>query len=99
MKKKDRFEDRRSSTRFDLHLPVVLRHQGKILEANMVNLSCGGVCLQTNHADLEFSGNVEVMLDLNEQYKDVALTGWIVWSAGEKEQTLGIQFTNQYSLN
>jgi c-di-GMP-binding flagellar brake protein YcgR len=89
--------DRRESPRFSIHLPVTLRHNGKLIPATTENMSCGGMSLSTAVSQLTIGGNVEVVVDLTEIERDVTLRGTVVRLDPQDHKKMGIQFVNLLS--
>lgn len=93
-----RMFEKRHSPRIDVDLPVVLRHQGRFIEATMQNLSCGGIYITTNDVDIDDATPVEVIFDLDASRRDVSLMGKIRRVESCKGKTgIGIQFSNLFS--
>ncbi len=90
-------DERRGSHRFDLRLPVTLRHNGKLIPATTENVSCGGMCLSTSTSEITMGGNVEVILDLTEMERDVTLRGTILRMDNTTKKQMAIQFVNLLS--
>lgn len=89
--------ERRESTRFPIHLPVTLRHNGKLIPATTENVSCGGMSLATSVSDVTIGGKVEVVVDLTELERDVTLRGTVVRLDPQDSNKMGIQFINLLS--
>lgn len=90
--------ERRRYHRLDVDLPVTLRYQGRLIPATALNISCGGVCLSTEEAELEEADNAEVILDLGQTELDVSVRGQVVRVSEGKNKKIGIQFTNLFSV-
>lgn len=86
--------ERRESPRFDVNLPVTLRHNGKLIPATAGNVSCGGMSLSAAHPSVAIGGHVEVVVDLTELERDVTLRGTIVRVDPKDSQKVAIQFVN-----
>jgi hypothetical protein len=93
-------EERRRHSRLPLDLPVILRHGGRIIPATALNMSCGGMFLQVEQPDVGRDQSIEVIFDLNDAHRDVAMRGTItrVESEGEGAR-IGVRFTNLFSLS
>ncbi len=89
--------EKRQFPRLDVDLPVVLRHNGHLIPATALNISCGGMCLRTDNPEIINNGNVEVIFDLATGEKDVSVRGKIVRLEKDEETEMGIQFINLYS--
>lgn len=89
--------EKRQFPRLDVDLPVVLRHNGHLIPATALNISCGGMCLKTDNPEIVDNGNVEVIFDLATGEKDVSVRGKIVRLERDEETEMGIQFVNLYS--
>jgi len=92
--------ERRHSQRIDVSLPVTLRLGGRLLPATALNISSGGMCLRSTEKIIVSDSPVEVIFDLDQEKRDIAMMGKITRVTSEgKEATLGVQFTNLFSLN
>ncbi len=90
--------EKRQHPRLEVKLPVTLRLGGRLLPATTMNISCGGMCLRVPDATIASSAPVEVILDLDDKKRDVAVTGKITRAASSGENSLmGLQFTNALS--
>lgn len=89
--------ERRGGHRFDIHLPVTLRHNGKLIPATTENVSCGGMYLSTATSEMTMGGSVEVILDLTEMERDVTLRGAVVRVDTHDTTKMAIQFVNLLS--
>jgi c-di-GMP-binding flagellar brake protein YcgR len=93
-------EERRRHARVAIDLPVVLRHGGRIIPATALNLSCGGMYLQVDRSNVAGDQPIEVIFDLNEEARDVAMRGTITRiETTEEGARIGVRFTNLFSLN
>ena len=70
--------ERRRHKRLDVTLPIILRYQGRLIPATMLNLSCGGARIRAEQADLSTDTPVEIIFDLDNQVYDVSMRGSIV---------------------
>ena len=91
--------ERRKFHRHKVNFPITLRFDGRLLEASPVDVSQGGICLQTDYASTSINGSVEVIIDLNEQWKDIGLMGRVVHTETEAGQTIGVQFAKSEKEN
>ena len=96
-------KEKRRHERLEIDLPVILRHAGRLIPATAVNVSCGGMFIQTLHNDLLRDHTVEVIFDLGQEQRDVSMRGQITRVEGEGEGPggcgIGVQFTNLFSLS
>ncbi len=90
-------KERRRYPRLDIDLPVILRHDGRFIPATILNLSCGGMCIRTDGADLVADKPAEIIFDLGEDNRDLSLRGEIVRRDADDSSSAGIQFTNLFS--
>lgn len=90
--------ERRQFPRLDVALPVTLRHNGRLIPATTLNISCGGMALATPTEQVSLGGHVEVVVDLGEIEKDVTLRGSVVHVNPADPKQLGIQFTNLFAV-
>ena len=92
--------EKRRYRRLDVNLPVTLRHNGRLLPATMLNVSCGGMHLKAEAADLTSDGAIEVIFDLGGEKRDLSMRGRITRvEAGAEEANVGVEFTNLFSLS
>ncbi|GEM_PF-1261833 len=90
--------ERRRYGRLDVTLPVTIRYRGRLIPATALNLSCGGMMLDSESA-FEESGRVEVILDLSSIERDVTLRGEVVRSeSAHAGARVGIRFTNLFTI-
>lgn len=91
--------EKRRYPRLDLALPVTLRHQGRLIPATLLNVSCGGMCLTSETGEIESQKSVEVIFDLDTTQRDLSLRGRItrVETSPTSPTTLGVQFSNLFS--
>ena len=99
--KSSNMKEKRRHERLAIDLPVILRHAGRLIPATAVNVSCGGMFIQTMHHDLLRDHTVEVIFDLGQDQRDVSMRGQImrVEPSGTEGSGIGIQFTNLFSLS
>ena len=91
-------KDKRRHPRLKLDLPIVLRHAGRLIPATALNISCGGMYVSTNLADIVDNAPVEVIFDLDEKSKDISLRGRVARVETKGDATgFGMQFTNLFS--
>jgi hypothetical protein len=86
------YDERRAHTRFPLDCEIVIRYGGKFIFSNISDISCGGVCINTDHPSVKKPGPVEVMMDLDDSHKDIAIMGNIIRIGKENSQKIGIEF-------
>lgn len=92
-------DDRRRHQRVDVQLPVTIRFRGRLIPATAMNLSCGGVQLDTGKAILQGTEKVELVLDLSELERDIPIQGEIAWcEVLDRKSCVGIRFTNLFTL-
>lgn len=87
--------ERRESPRVPVQLPVTLRHNGCLLPAQTVNISCGGMCLAASSAEIVIKGPIEIILDLTATERDITLRGEVLRVNGQDSSELAIQFVNR----
>ena len=93
-------DEKRRHKRLNIALPVILRSGGRIIPATALNLSCGGMYIRADEPGVASEKPVEVIFDLTEDDKDVAMRGNVTRIEDAKGHTgLGIQFTNLFSLS
>jgi len=90
--------ERRRFKRLSVDLPVTLRYRGRLIPATALNISCGGMCLSTEHPEIIGDDDIEVILDLSLAEVDVSVRGRIVRIAAGVKKNVGVQFTNLYSI-
>ena len=78
-------------------LPVTLRHQGKLIPAVALNVSCGGMYVETETRELGLNSTVEVTFDLDSENRDVSLCGVISRVEDAPKPRIGIQFGSFFS--
>ena len=89
--------DKRKFPRFEMSLPVILRHKGRLIPATANNVSCGGMFIAADKVDFSAEHSVEVIFDLDDN-KDLSLRGQITRVESNNDTSgLGIQFTNLFS--
>ena len=92
--------EKRRYTRVSLELPVILRHNGRFIPAQALNLSCGGMYIKTSNTDIADNNPVEVIFDLDSDRKDVSVLGNIRHRASDGDNmTFGIRFSNLFSIS
>ena len=89
--------EKRETPRFDVNLPVTLRHNGALIPATTGNISCGGMSLSTGNASVALGGHVEVVVDLTALERDVTLRGTVVRVDPNDSKQVAIQFVNLLS--
>jgi len=92
--------EKRRFKRLDVSLPVTLRCQGRFIPATALNISCGGIFLDLESSDIARFTNdkVEVVVDLSEKERDVALRGEVTRIETSEGSKLGVKFTNLYTV-
>lgn len=92
--------EKRRYRRLDVSLPVTLRHNGRLLPATMLNVSCGGMYLKAEATDFSSDTPIEVIFDLGGEKRDLSMRGRITRvEAGGEDANVGVQFTNLFSLS
>lgn len=93
--------EKRQYKRLSVELPVTLRCRGKLIPATVLNISTGGVCLETDDVVANTNDKVEVVVDLDKRKKDVSLCGEVVRAeeTGENDSVVGIKFDNFSTSN
>ncbi len=92
--------EKRRYSRLNVSLPVVLRHGGRIIPATVLNISSGGMYLHVDRSQVVNGRPVEVIFDLDESTRDVAMRGQVTRiEDGGDHKGVGIQFTNLFSLS
>ncbi len=89
--------EKRRHPRVTVELPVTIRHKGKLIPATAVNVSCGGMFLETEGTDLTENSPVEITFDLNEEARDISLCGVISRVESEEKPRIGVQFGSVFS--
>lgn len=70
--------EQRRHKRLDVTLPIILRYQGRLVPATMLNLSCGGARIRAEEGELVANTPVEITFDLDNQIYDVSMRGNII---------------------
>lgn len=92
--------EKRRYQRLEIDLPVILRYDGRLLPATILNISCGGVCLRASETAFLNKAPVEIIFDLNEKQRDISMSGTITRvDPSPDAANVGIQFTNLFSLS
>lgn len=92
--------EKRRYARLPVSLPVLLRHCGRIIPATAMNLSCGGMYLKMDSSSIQSDHPVEVIFDLGDDERDVAMRGQIMrLDKSEESFGIGVQFTNIFSVS
>ncbi len=95
-------KEKRRHERVEVDLPVILRHSGKLIPATVLNISCGGMYIRAYDAKIDSSHPVEIIFDLSEEQRDVAMRGQITRLEEREVQNhidIGVQFTSLFSLS
>ena len=91
-----KMNEQRRHKRLDVTLPVILRYQGRLVPATMLNLSCGGARIRAEQADFSTDAPVELIFDLDNQTYDVSMRGNIVHTTkdptAQDGSIAGVQF-------
>ena len=92
--------DKRRFKRVDVELPVTLRCGGRLIPATALNISCGGVYLTTEGADIGIKekDSVEIVIDLSKEDHDVSLRGEVIRIESGEGGKVGVRFTNLYTV-
>lgn len=92
--------EKRYFKRLYVNLPVTLRCGGRLIPATTLNISCGGICLDVDGAEIATSDNkpVEIVIDLSQEERDVSLKGVVTRIEGADKSRVGIRFTNLYTV-
>jgi uncharacterized protein (TIGR02266 family) len=88
--------EKRRHKRIPLELPVVIRSGGRLIPATVINLSTGGMYLKTD-TNIEKNSAVEVTFDLDEENRDISLSGVVARVDKNPENCIGVQFGNFFS--
>lgn len=88
---------KRRYQRFDVSLPVIVRHCGRLIPATVQDLSIDGMLVVTSSPDVSSGSSVEVTFDLGET-KDVSVMGSVRHiERTEENAKFGVQFINPLS--
>ncbi len=88
--------EKRRHKRISLSLPVVIRSGGRLLPAMALNISKGGMYLKVDDK-IEKNTPVEVTFDLDEENRDISLSGTVARIERKPECFIGVQFLNFFS--
>jgi uncharacterized protein (TIGR02266 family) len=88
--------EKRRHKRISLELPVVIRSGGRLIPATALNLSSGGMYLKTD-TEIKKNSAVEVTFDLDEENRDISLSGTVARVDKNPEHCIGVQFGNFFS--
>ncbi|MFH0799811.1 MAG: PilZ domain-containing protein [Pseudomonadota bacterium] len=92
--------EKRRHQRLDVNLPVTLRHDGRLIPATALNISCGGMFIRANDPGLKANASVEIIFDLGARQKDLSMRGRITHVVTSADATdAGVQFTNLFSVS
>jgi len=93
-------QEKRRFKRLDVKFPVTLRFHGRLIPATALNISCGGVCLNVEDAEIALSGNkkVEVIMDLSRDEQDISIRGEVTRIEAGSDPRIGVKFTNLYTV-
>jgi hypothetical protein len=89
--------EKRRHQRILVDLPVTVRCKGKLIPATALNVSCGGMYLETEAEGLTENAMVEVTFDLNGDTRDVSLCGVISRVEHAPSPRVGVQFASPFS--
>lgn len=89
--------EKRRHQRLAVDLPVTVRHKGRFFPAMAINVSCGGMYLETEGQELSENATVEVTFDLNSEHRDVSLCGVISRIENYPQLRIGVKFANPFS--
>ena len=89
--------EKRRHQRIPMDLPVTVRYKGKLIPATALNVSCGGMYLETEAEGLSENSVVEVTFDLNGDTRDVSLCGVISRVEHVSSPLFGVQFASPFS--
>lgn len=91
--------EKRRTPRLSVNLPVILRHQGRLIPATALNISCGGMSIRAEDTEITSESPVEIIFDIGE-IKDISLRGQVtrIDSATQETVDLGLRFTNLFSI-
>ncbi|OGQ05709.1 MAG: hypothetical protein A2W61_00135 [Deltaproteobacteria bacterium RIFCSPLOWO2_01_44_7] len=90
-------KEKRVYPRYEMELPATLRSQGKLIPAATLNVSKGGICLLADFNAEIIEGPCEVVVDLSEKFRDVALSGQILRFHKAIGQRVAVQFNKSES--
>lgn len=80
-------------------LPLTLRYRGRLIPATALNLSCGGMLLDTEALEVDPTAPVELIFDLSTVDRDIAVRGAVVrCETLDRTTRVGIQFTNLFTV-
>lgn len=90
--------EKRRHERINVKLPVILRYDGRLIPATMLNISCGGVFIRAEDSSILSNSNVEITFDIDDQNKDISMRGNVT-RVDSKEETsdFGVEFVNLFS--
>ena len=89
--------EKRRHKRLDLKIPVTIRCNGTLIPATVLNVSCGGMCIQTETSSISKDDLVEVSFDLDKSKKDLSLRGAVARKTDDPVPCVSVQFGNFYS--
>jgi hypothetical protein len=89
--------EKRRHRRVSVDLPVTIRHKGKLIPATALNVSCGGMYLETEGEGLSENTPIEVTFDLNGESRDVSLCGVVSRVETAPRPRVGVEFANFFS--
>ena len=82
-----------------IDLPVTIRSGGQLIPATVTNISCGGMFLTMDVADIAENSTVEVTFDLDNENRDLSLSGIVARVESKGPQGVGVQFGNFFSAS
>ena len=85
----------RKQARYSVDLPVEFRHGGHIHEGRALNLSVGGMYVQTT-VSLPFGATVALRFAIPEPKEDIEVDAQVRWVEGQSGAVtgVGVQFLN-----
>ncbi|MDO8528171.1 MAG: PilZ domain-containing protein [Deltaproteobacteria bacterium] len=85
-------KERREYPRYEIEVPVTLRTNGKLIPAATLDLSLGGISVLTDFNEEIAEGDVEIVMDLSNELKDISIRGNILRFKKGIAQKVAIQF-------
>ena len=96
--------EKRNYRRMDCDLPVGLTIEGKKLDVNASNISCGGLFLPIGQETLRERSDIEVIINLPDHQKPVKIVGEVARYQdgsflGKRPEGVAIRFSGLYDDN